>query len=83
MIDHRNDRHFLIAAILCFAVAGMLWAAMTFGATTTPRVLQVVYTSPPDGGWRIEVADYAEPTHFELWSTRVSPPGPRIRISTP
>lgn len=70
----------LILALVCFAIAFAFGAALLSGGTVTaPRVLQSVVTD--GGGWKIELADYAEPTHFELWSTRLSPPGPRIRIS--
>jgi hypothetical protein len=44
-----------------------------------PRILQEIVTD--GGGWRVELADYGEPAHFELWSTRLSPPGQRIKIS--
>lgn len=64
---------------LAFAV----WLASLplFAAPSPPRVLQEVVTE--GGGWKIELADYGEPTHFELWSTRLSPSGQRIRISKP
>lgn len=66
-----------LALLLAWATATLLHGA----ARTPPRVLQEVVTA--GGGWKIELADYGEPTHFELWSTRLSPPGPRIRISKP
>jgi len=62
-------------------VAFSMWLASLPILAVQPRVLQEVVTT--GGGWKIELADYAEPTHFELWSTRLSPPGARIRISKP
>lgn len=72
----------LILALICFSIAFAFGAALLFGGpVSAPRVLQSVVTD--GGGWKIELADYGEPTHFELWSTRLSPPGSRIKISQP
>lgn len=71
-----------VAFWIAAAAAVIVWAyaAQLHGAQRTPpRVLQSVTTS--GGGWLIELADYGEPTRFELWSTRLSPPGQRVRIS--
>lgn len=72
----------LVLLMVFFSILAMLvlfGASELFGAQ--PRVLQEAVTD--GGGWKIELADYGEPTHFELWQTRLSPPGPRIRISKP
>lgn len=66
-----------VSVVVAFWLAMM--AAKALHGATPPRVLQEIVTA--GGGWKIELADYGEPTHFELWSTRLSPPGPRIRIS--
>lgn len=71
--------------IILWALFASFAAAMLviFGATplfgAQPRVLQEAVTN--GGGWKIELADYGESAHFELWSTRLLPPGQRIRIS--
>lgn len=59
-----TDRRFLLAAILCFAVAGLLWASMVYGTVAAVKVT-------PDGLWRVEVADYRQRQVFELWATLV------------
>lgn len=45
------------------------------------RVLETALS--PDGGYRVEVADFASATDFELYSTPTAPGGVRRRISQP
>lgn len=59
------------------AFAAWLAALPLFAAPT--RVLQQNVTPPPV--YLIELADYAEPTHFELWATPVNGSGQRRKIS--
>lgn len=58
-----NNRRLLFAALVCFAVAAMLFAALAYGAQSLhPQ-------TSPDGLWRVEIADYTSASRFELWST--------------
>lgn len=59
------------------AFAAWLSALPLFAAPT--RVLQQDVTPPPV--YLIELADYGEPTHFELWATPVNGNGQRSKIS--
>ena len=55
--------------------------AAAHGTPAPPRVLQQAVTPPPV--YLIELADYGELTHFELWATPVNGSGQRRRISQP
>lgn len=61
------------------AFAAWLAALPLFAAP--PRVLQQAVTTPPV--YLIELADYGEPTRFELWATPVNGSGQRRKISQP
>lgn len=58
-----SNRRLLFAAVLCFAVALMLFAALVYGAQT------IAVQTSPDGLWRVEIADHTSASRFELWST--------------
>ncbi|MEO8195578.1 MAG: hypothetical protein ABI689_02525 [Thermoanaerobaculia bacterium] len=62
-----TEKNRLLAAFLV-SVAGL------FAATAAPadnaRILQTAVS--PDGRWQVELADYAQPLKFELWTTPVS-----------
>lgn len=62
-------------------VLWFLGLAAAHGSPAPPRVLQQAVTPPPV--YLIELADYGEPTHFELWATPVNGSGQRRRISQP
>ena len=83
-MSNRPDR-VKYCRLAAFATALLLWVVGAYGLPT-PRVLETLYTPcQPLCGWKIEVADYDHPQQgqewFELYSTPLSPPGPRKRIS--
>lgn len=66
--------------VLLFYEVGIFGADEGARTPPPPRVLQSETTASP--AYLIELADYGDPTHFELWATPVNG-GQRRRISQP
>ena len=67
--------------VLLFYEVGIFGADEGARTQPPPRVLQSETTASP--AYLVELADYGEPTHFELWSTPLNGSGQRRRISQP
>jgi hypothetical protein len=60
---------------------GIVLAALALAASTPALATQVLHVATsPDGQWRVEVADFASATKFELWATPTG--GARRKIGT-